>query len=320
MSTWIFTHGDGDGVCAGALALAANPDANVFFTHPYGLLEDLQQAEEEDTVIICDIALSQLHLKNIIERFSELEQKGSLYYFDHHPLPSGLRPRDLPGIIKHKIGSSASEIVYTFFKDKIGVLQSRVAIYGAISDYMDNTRTIQNLLEMWDKRAIYLDTGILVQSLPLIKREYDLKRSIVRELAVGKPPSLNSKLVDLAVEQSKREEEAIKEIKEKVKIEGEVAYVLDYPFPLGKTAIYARAIGGVHVGIAGETRKNVIDMSLRASGGVIDLNKVLREITPRLGGSGGGHPQAAGARVPKDKFHLLISELNKALRVLQLRN
>ena len=45
LGSWIFTHGDVDGLCAGAIALAAYPDANVFFTHPYGLEGDLCEAK-----------------------------------------------------------------------------------------------------------------------------------------------------------------------------------------------------------------------------------------------------------------------------------
>ena len=77
----------GDGLCAGAVALAANPDAHIFFTHPFGLMEDLNEAEDEDTVIICDTALSESHLPQLLERFSTIARKGTLIYLDHHPLP-----------------------------------------------------------------------------------------------------------------------------------------------------------------------------------------------------------------------------------------
>ena len=316
MTVWIFTHGDGDGVCAGAVALAANPDAKVFFTHPVGLLGDLNQVREGDTVIICDIALSEMHLEGLIERFKTIEKTGLLHYFDHHPLPEGLRAEDIPGVTIHRLDASASEIVYSYFKEKVGVLQSRAAIYGAISDYADNTPTIKGLLKMWDKRTIYLDTGILVQALSAQKREYNLKRKVVSELAAGDPPSSDDRLVELAIQQARREEEAISEIEEKVKVEGRVSYVLDFPFSLGKTAIYARALTGTIIGIAGETRKGMIDMSLRTAEERIDLNVILRRITPKLGGSGGGHPQASGARVPKENFKALVEELNRVLEAL----
>jgi RecJ-like exonuclease len=60
----------------------------------------------------------------------------------------------------------------------------------------------------------------------------------------------------------------------------------------------------------------MIDMSLRTVEERIDLNDILRRITPKLGGSGGGHPQAAGARVPKENFQALIRELNKSLEAI----
>jgi len=33
----------------------------------------------------------------------------------------------------------------------------------------------------------------------------------------------------------------------------------------------------------------------------------------RLGGSGGGHPNAAGARIPKENFRKFLEELNRNL-------
>ena len=79
MTRWIFTHSDCDGICAGAIALAANPDARVFFTHPYGLLEDLENVREGDVVIICDIALSEDKLQAILEKFSLINELSLIH-------------------------------------------------------------------------------------------------------------------------------------------------------------------------------------------------------------------------------------------------
>jgi len=57
----------------------------------------------------------------------------------------------------------------------------------------------------------------------------------------------------------------------------------------------------------------MIDMSLRACSEKIDLNRTLRQITTKLGGSGGGHPNAAGARIPKENFKKFLEELNRNL-------
>jgi RecJ-like exonuclease len=52
LNIYIFTHGDTDGICAGAIALAANLDAHVFFSSPYRLLEALNKIEDSHMVII----------------------------------------------------------------------------------------------------------------------------------------------------------------------------------------------------------------------------------------------------------------------------
>ncbi|MEM1595677.1 MAG: DHHA1 domain-containing protein, partial [Desulfurococcaceae archaeon] len=80
----------------------------------------------------------------------------------------------------------------------------------------------------------------------------------------------------------------------------------------GKAANYARIYGDAKVGIAIEERKEQYIMSLRAQQG-IDLNKILRTLSRKLGVSGGGHPAAAGARIIKDQFKVFLDELNQEL-------
>lgn len=274
MSKWIFTHSDCDGLCAGALALTANPNAHVFFTNPFGLLEDLENIHVGDTVIICDVALSEDKLTAILDRFSALSSFGELVYIDHHPLPENISIKDLPGKVVHSVSSSASELAYTFFRDKLSQTTCRIAIYGAIADYLDDTALISQLLCDWDKRTIYFETGVLVQGLEGRKREYDFKREIIVHLANGQPPSLHKKLFGAALKTAKMEEEIIQNLMKHVQVKGEIAYTLDVPFSLGKTAIYARALAKVPVGIAGERRKGLVDMSIRTCRKDIDINKI----------------------------------------------
>lgn len=314
MATWIFTHGDGDGLCAGALTLAAYPHANLFFTHPYGLLEDLENAKEGDNVIICDVALPEPKLSALLEAFSEFNKCGEITYIDHHPLPKGLTKKVFPGKILHNIHCSTSELAYKFLGEKLSRLLNRVAIFGAVADYMDNTPLIRRFLCNWDKRTIYFEVGVLIQGIEGMRRDYNFKRSIVYHLAAGNLPSAKTKLVDAAVENTIREENIVRSLNEHVTVKGEVAYTIDVPFSLGKTAIYARALTNKTVGVAGEKRGEVIDMSLRTCRKDIDLNRILRYIALKFGGSGGGHPLAAGARIPEKHFLDFIEELNVMLK------
>jgi len=313
MDTWIFTHGDADGLCAGAVALAANPNAHVFFTHPYGLEGDLSEAKKTDKIIICDIAISESHLTRLLRLFSEIADEGDLTYIDHHPLPENISKEKIPGKIVHSLESSASELTYMFFRSRLDPMHARTAIMGAIGDYLDGTPVIRRLLERWDKRTLYFESGLLIQGIEGQKRNHELKRSIVSNLANNLPPSFDRRLVELAIQNTHLEEIAIRELKSKVKTCGKIAYILNFPFSLGKTATYVRGLTDALVGVAGEERRNMIDMSLRTCRQGIDLNRILRRITMRLGGSGGGHPNAAGARIPKENFRKFLEELNRNL-------
>jgi len=50
-------------------------------------------------------------------------------------------------------------------------------------------------------------------------------------------------------------------------------------------------------------------MSLRVVNRGLDLNVILRELVPKYGGTGGGLPLAAGARVPREAFIEFLMDL-----------
>lgn len=96
MIEWIIAHGDSDGICSGALALAAFKNAKLFFSHPTGLADDLRQVEGD--VIICDIALPAQTLDRVHHELTRIEGSGhKTVYIDHHPFPPILTLRTSRG-------------------------------------------------------------------------------------------------------------------------------------------------------------------------------------------------------------------------------
>jgi RecJ-like exonuclease len=95
---------------------------------------------------------------------------------------------------------------------------------------------------------------------------------------------------------------------------GDVAYVLDIGASLSKAATYARVVAGSSVGIAGETVEGMVDMSLRTERDDLDLNAILRDMAQRFGGTGGGHPKASGARIPRGSFERFVEALSDSVR------
>jgi RecJ-like exonuclease len=302
-------------VCSASLAFSVKKGARIFFTSPAGLLPDLKQFNEEN-LIITDIALTSSHKEEIISEFKRISSKGEVTYFDHHPLPPGLSAEDIPAtLVRNNDESCASELVYNYFKSELDPELSRVMIYGAIGDYSDNTQVVKEVLKGWDKRELYLEAGILIKVLEgTRKRDYEFKRNIVFYLSQNKLPSLNEEFVKIAVQESKIDEQMRLIVKEKSKVLGNVAYVEDIPWSLGKAATYARAYNRTLVGVAAELRKEYVDMSIRSIN-LENLHEVVSRVAGSFNGTGGGHKNAAGARIPKECFIQFINKLNETISI-----
>ncbi|MGC8937088.1 MAG: DHHA1 domain-containing protein, partial [Candidatus Methanomethylicaceae archaeon] len=241
------------------------------------------------------------------------EAGNRIIYIDHHPYPPNFTAEGFPGELIHSLNASASELTFVRFKSRLDPHMSRVAIYGAIGDYLDRTYNVERLLEYWDKRLLYLESGLLVQAIESMGRNHDAKRELARYLSENNLPSADEKIVKRAISETMVEEDMRKVIEEEAKVLGNIAYVIDLKWSLGKSAIYARAAKNVMIGVGAESRKDFVDMSLRTPIEWLELNKYVIEIAGRLGGSGGGHAKAAGARVPRERFKEFLEELNSAI-------
>ncbi len=315
MELTILAHGDSDGVVSASLALAALKSSydkvNVYFTHPYGLVEDFKAFAKGD-VVIADIAISEDRSREVVDLFNRYE--GKITYIDHHPPPKDVSLKELNAkVVRYEDAGSSSEMTFRLFSQLLPLDYDRIALYGAIADYSDLTRWVKRALARWDKRQIYFEAGILFQGLEGSRKMHDFKREVVLHLSEGKRPSQHSELLIRSLMQSIRNEELYRWVKENVKVSGMVSYVVDPPGSVGIAATYAKGLKGTPIGLAAERRGKIYSISLRGDPSVIDLNEALREIAHELGGSGGGHPEAAGARVPVKKLDDLIYLLNKAV-------
>lgn len=296
-------------MCSGALALAAYPGSPVYFSNPVSILPDIEQARGYDQVIVCDIAIN-ISTANILkDKIDSIARDATVFYIDHHPLPEGF---DAPWLINDE-GASASELTYVGFRDKLDPAMSRVSLYGAIADYRDNTEFVCQTLLDWDKPGVYYQAGTLSQGMEAGRRDYDFKRDIVKKLAENTLPSEMDELVKNALEASRKEDETRRQVEKDVIRMRNIAYVIDLKGGMSKAAIYCRVYGRTSVGLAAEYRehKDVYDFSVRAKGD-IDLNSIVSRAAVKVGGTGGGHPLAAGGRIPASRFREFLLELDAA--------
>lgn len=317
MKTMILTHADCDGMCAGAIALARFPDANVFFTKPVSLYHDLQNTEA-DRIIITDIALTKRDAPNILKLFGE---KNEILYFDHHIVPRTIKKQEIGKKVKvfiHELDTSSSEIIYRYYQKDIPRERVWIAIYGAIGDYSDDTEFVKERILNWDRRALFFEVSTIVLGIKNDEFEgYDAKRRIVRTLARGENPSDVPGLVKSAKEAVNREFDLYEIIKRKAKVFGNIAYTKDLPsFGFrGPSALFAATTRGKPLGLYVHTREKYIDITMRARTKKLRLNELAEDAAEAIKGSGGGHPEAAGAKIPVGSFNMFLKNLNKLIQI-----
>lgn len=313
MSIRIFSHCDTDGICSATIALAKFPDAEIWFTRPIGFYSDIKEVENQSEIIVCDIALTEAHYQKIFQEMKRLK----VTYFDHHPLPGKISAQDVPANMIHNLTASTSELMYKYYQHDLPFEYMQVALYGAIGNYCDLTPFVLEAFERWDKRGIYFQAGIIAQALEEVGLDYDFRRRLVKQLKELVPPSLMPEIVEKAIKSTQKEKDIYNFVKENVKQYKKLAVVIDVPYLTSKAAIYAITVTNAEIGLATTKTKrgDRYDISVRRKFKCnVDLNKMLREISVKFDGSGGGHVSASGARIPSQNLNLFLQELEEYVK------
>jgi single-stranded-DNA-specific exonuclease len=317
MKTVILTHSDSDGICAGAVALSKFPGAEIFFTKPVSFYDDLN-SQKAGRIVITDIAIPRRDVSDVVKLLEKKSRNCEILYFDHHRLPEKARKR-LESVLKVYVNgeASASELIYRHFQNEIPKERVWIAIYGAIGDYEQNTEFVEDRIKNWDARALYFEASTIVLGIKDRNfNDYDSKRLIVRTLASGKNPSDVPGLVKAARDVVNEEFDLYEMVKKVAKKSGDVGFVKDIHFFgfRGPSATFAATVTNSRIGLSVYTRRSdYLDISMRSRDYSVPLNHLAEEAGEAVGGSGGGHPQAAGTRIPLDKFKDFLKELNKML-------
>jgi len=100
-------------------------------------------------------------------------------------------------------GGSTSGLTYRHLGGRLPRLYSRIALYGAIGDYLDHTEWVEETLEAWDRGLVYFEASVLMQELERARKDHEFKRAVVDHLAGNSPPSAMERLMKLAEEQAR---------------------------------------------------------------------------------------------------------------------
>ncbi len=314
MPSVVISHGDVDGITSGAIGLLKFPGSSFYFSRPSQIHSDLNRIAKEkpDTVSISDIAVNEMRFDDILQVLDRFPESTEVYWTDHHPLTRKQRGKLGKRVnLVHEIGPCAAELMYRRFSDDLPEHGLRLALYGAIADYCDNTPFTNQQFDNFDKRTLYLEGVLLVQAL----QEIDYRREskdLVYELTLGISPSAMNNIVSLAMKATRIETEVFRHVQTNARKIGRIGYILDMPISgyRGKSAKFAAYVTDSNIGISAKSSEDEVDMSIRRRASAIDLNKALGSILPGLTNAhGGGHPAAAGATLDKNDFPRFLQQL-----------
>ncbi len=122
----LLTHGDADGVCAGAIVSARYPDCVVELSRPSSIASQLREFSQAEHIIVTDIAVDPKRVDEISGLVKELGDR--IVYIDHHP-------NRIEGQINEQ-GKSASEIAWEVFGEDLNPELKWLGVIGGLADQM----------------------------------------------------------------------------------------------------------------------------------------------------------------------------------------
>ncbi len=305
----IITHNDADGICSAILAYKLvkkiNPTCLVKFkvTTPTSIVKEKETGKFKIITDIMPTHLLNKYLSNYI------------IVFDHHILEN--KPVDEKLLLVHPslLGYSnycpASRLIYEFFKKELNDFDY-IAVIGTIGD---------SGIEFWKKKLSKVikkyktseeelnELAYILGSIKVLKGNRGVLRAILQLKDV-------SNFNEFFIEVSK-----FKKIKEKVDrmIKREIERFYKEKEEIDDIWIYEikskRSIGSIVSSIISYENKNktifiykkgvfYYTINLRRSDGKLNLNEIVKKALNGLRGNGGGHKEAAGAKVFENDFEL----------------
>ncbi|UCH01738.1 MAG: hypothetical protein JSV20_07800 [Candidatus Bathyarchaeota archaeon] len=300
---------DVDGcICAALIKRAINAG---FLLTNYGNINQCLSniSNKYNAVYICDLGLNE----TILEELSRIRQFAELTYIDHHYLAEdilkSLGEMDIQVI--NDLRDCASVHTFNLFKDMLPREAGLLASYAAFSDRLENGPKATKIIKKHDRDFILFETMLLTYALE--KANVSLKKRIVRQLSNLVYPHQIESIPELALEQADRISLLRKGLPSMASKLGNVAYVEAKGGSLGVIANLLLDVCDATIGICYETNleKQISDLSIRSKTCLkINLGKMTTRLAKNLGGFGGGHPNASGARIPTSKLLEFITTIS----------
>ncbi len=312
------SHGtDVDGcVCAALVKCGLHAQ---FLLVDYGRITECLQGipDRYDIVYLCDLGLTAAQ----VAALDRVRAFAAVRYVDHHPLADDLLAQ-LEGLgveVVHDRRDCASALVFHALRAALPRDAGLLAAYAAVSDRLEEGPLARALLARYDRDLVYFEAMTLAYALD--RADGRLKRRWVTQLAALAYPHQIEAVPRLAVEQAERIAGLRQTLAARAVTRGRVAYVDAGKDALGTVANLLLDVCEAAVGVSYhlDEKRRLADLSLRGRHGIaVDLGQLTAQLASAMGGFGGGHPLASGARLPAarlpDFLHALVHHVAETLQ------
>ncbi len=305
-----------DGIGSAALVVAAR-GAEFKLTGYNSILDDLDLVPEGiDEFILCDIGTDRSRTQTFVKKLGGLAKRCKVTYIDHHYLDeSAKRKLRRAGVsLIHDVRECASMLTYRTFRDELPEEARDIALYGAVTDYMDTSPMAKKMMEKSERHSILLEATLLSSSMAMMGDDANYARLLVEELSKMKEPHEIDDVPIHAIEQMKRTIVVARDVKRMGKMLDRIAYIETDQQATGNVAKLLLGAFDAPVGVAFREKdeKGWYEVSFRGTSECrVHLGRVIGNLVGRYGGSGGGHKLSAGCRIPKKRLIEFLEELDK---------
>jgi len=308
---------DIDGVASAALVLAAK-GGTFRLTDYEQLLDELDAVPASATSLtICDLGTNASNFNDFVSRLADLARRMPVTYVDHHYLTDEAKKELLKtGIdLRHDVRDSAAMLTYLTYKESLPEGARMLALFGAVTDYMDSSEVASRMMETLDRQFVLLESTLLAFALAKNAKDYSYPEMLAKELSQMKAPHTIDDVGREAIEQAEIVRKLADEVGAKGTRLGRLAYMKTTQSSTGNVAKLLLGAFGVPVGVAYKEKPGgIAEFSLRGtSDSRIHLGKEIGQIAMAHKGSGGGHEKAAGCSVPTSEVQGLLKDLDAKL-------
>ncbi len=309
---------DVDGLSSAALVLAAK--GGTFRLTDYDdLLKEMEAIPASATsVTICDLGTNASNFSEFVRKLGELAKRMHVTYVDHHYLSEEAKQQIIgTGVdLRHDVRECSSMLTYMAYKGDLPESARLLALYGAVTDYMDASPNASRMMETFDRQFVLLECTMLAYALAKNGRDYAYLEMLVKELSLMKAPHAIDDVGREAIEQAEVVRRLAEEVRSRGTRLGKLAYMKTDESATGNVAKLLLGAFGVPLGVAYKEKPGgLAEISLRStSEGKIHLGKEIGVIAQKHGGSGGGHEKAAGCSVPNSEVKGLLEDLASRLQ------